>query len=165
MSVHPYLQDRFQSQMIFSSSYKARRMIIVIKRPMFMPDATSGGFLLDFCLYRYKIKPFIHHFATHGRGLPLGNALRYFRHKQDFYSGKHNLEILYNARMSYVHQIHSQFVVRSSIVLAINLCIPSQSSLSLQAQGEFRHSSQLLSCNLRRSGRGQRCSSHPSRYL
>ena len=50
-------------QMIFSSSYKARRMIIVIKRPMFMPDATSGGFLLDFCLYRYKIKPFIHHFS------------------------------------------------------------------------------------------------------
>ena len=35
---------------------------IVIERPMFMPDATSGGFLLDFCLYRYKIKPFIHHF-------------------------------------------------------------------------------------------------------
>ena len=58
-----HLQDRFQSQMIFSSSYKARRMIIVIKRPMFMPDATSGGFLLDFCLYRYKIKPFIHHFS------------------------------------------------------------------------------------------------------
>lgn len=28
-----------------------------------MPDATSGGFLLDFCLYRYKIKPFIHHFS------------------------------------------------------------------------------------------------------
>lgn len=55
--------DGIQVQMIFSSSYKARRMIIVIKRPMFMPDATSGGFLLDFCLYRYKIKPFIHHFS------------------------------------------------------------------------------------------------------
>ena len=34
----------------------------VIERPMFMPDATSGEFLLDFCLYRYKIKPFSHHF-------------------------------------------------------------------------------------------------------
>ena len=35
---------------------------IVIERPMFMPDATSGGFLLDFCLYCYKIKLFSHHF-------------------------------------------------------------------------------------------------------
>lgn len=34
----------------------------VIERPMFMPDATSGGFLLDFCLYCYKIKLYIHHF-------------------------------------------------------------------------------------------------------
>ncbi len=33
-----------------------------MERPMFIPDATSGGFLLDFCLYCYKIKPFSHHF-------------------------------------------------------------------------------------------------------
>nr|DAP81117.1 MAG TPA: hypothetical protein [Caudoviricetes sp.] len=29
---------------------------------MFIPDATSGGFLPDFCLYCYKIKLFSHHF-------------------------------------------------------------------------------------------------------
>ena len=34
----------------------------VIERPMFIPDATSSGFLLDFCLYRHKIKPFHYHF-------------------------------------------------------------------------------------------------------
>lgn len=35
---------------------------IVIERPMFMTDATSGGFLPYFCLYCHKIKLFIHHF-------------------------------------------------------------------------------------------------------
>ena len=35
---------------------------IVIESPIFMPDATSGGFLLDFCLYCYKIKLHSHHF-------------------------------------------------------------------------------------------------------
>ena len=34
----------------------------VIERPMFIPDATSSGFLLDFCLYCYKIKLFHYHF-------------------------------------------------------------------------------------------------------
>ena len=35
---------------------------IVIESPMFIPDVTSGGFLLDFCLYRHKIKLYFHHF-------------------------------------------------------------------------------------------------------
>ena len=34
----------------------------VIERPMFMPDVTFLGFSLVFCLYRYKIKLFSHHF-------------------------------------------------------------------------------------------------------
>lgn len=35
---------------------------IVIERLMFMPDAASGEFFLDFCLYRYKTMLYIHHF-------------------------------------------------------------------------------------------------------
>ena len=105
-------------------------------------------------------------FSTNSRGLAFLNAFGTFRHKQDFHCCKHDFQIFDNARMRYVHQIHSQFVVRSSIVLAINLCIPSQSSLGLQAQGEFRHFLTVLSSNFGtlRDG-GRRCSSHPSRYL
>ena len=36
----------------------------VIERPMFCPDSTFRGFLPDFCLYRYKIKLYIHHFLS-----------------------------------------------------------------------------------------------------
>ena len=35
----------------------------VIERPMFIPDATSGEFSPNFCLYCYKIELYIHHFS------------------------------------------------------------------------------------------------------
>ena len=117
-------------------------------RAAFVPDSALE-FLPIFSRRNVRKCRYLVVFFTHRRGLALGNSLGTFRHKQDFHCRKHNFQIFDNTRMSYVHQIHSQFVVRSSIVLTINLCIPGQSSFSLQAQGEFRHFLTVLSCNLR----------------
>ena len=71
-------------------------------RAAFVPDSALE-FLPIFSSRNVRKCRYLVVFFTHRRGLALGNSLGTFRHKQDFYSGKHNLEILYNARMSYVH--------------------------------------------------------------
>lgn len=79
----------------------------------------------------------ISHSFVHRRGLSLRNPLRTLRHKQDLNRRKYDLKILNDTRMSYIHQIHLQFVIRRSIVLSINLCITCQACFGLQAQCKF----------------------------
>lgn len=67
----------------------------------------------------------------------------------DFICSKHDFQILDNARMGYVHQIHRQLIIRRCIVLTVNLGIAGQTRLGLQAQGKLRHFFTVLGCNFR----------------
>ena len=92
--------------------------------------------------------------STHCSGLTLRNSLSALRHKQDLHRRKYDLEILDNAGMCYVHQVHNQFVVGGRVVLAINLRVAGQTSFCLQAQGELRHFLAVLGGDLGTFGAG-----------
>ena len=119
-----------------------------------MPDAASGGFPLDFCLYCHKINHIVITFCHSCSRLPLGNTLCGLWHKQDLHRCEHDLEILDNAWMCYVHQVHNQLVVGGRVVLAVNLRVAGQTSFCLQAQGELRHFLTVLGSNFRAFGAG-----------
>lgn len=76
-------------------------------------------------------------FSTHSRSLPLRNSLGAFRHKQDLHGRQHDLEVLHDAGVGYVHQVHDQLVVGGGVVLAVDLGIAGQAGFGLQAQGEL----------------------------
>ena len=88
-------------------------------------------------------------FSTHRSGLTLTNPLGAFWHKQDFHGRQHNFQILDQAGMRNIHQIHLQLVVGGGVILAIHLRIASQASLCLQAQRKLRHLLTVLGSDLR----------------
>ena len=69
-------------------------------------------------------------FSAHSSGLTLRNPLGAFRHKQDLHRCQHDLQILNQAGMCNVHQIHLQLVIGGGVVFAVHLCIASQTSLA-----------------------------------
>ena len=114
-----------------------------------MPDSTLDFFFQFLAIQNVQKRRYLVVFSTHGGGLALGNSLGAFWHKQDPHGCQHDLQILNQAGMCNVHQIHLQLVIGSSIVLAVHLCITGQTGLGLQAQGEFRHLLAVLGGNFR----------------
>lgn len=93
-------------------------------------------------------------FSTHSSGLPLRNSLGTFRHKQDLRSGEHDFEILEEAWLGDIHQIHQELVVGRRIVLAIDLSIAGESALGLEAEVPLREFFFVLGGNLGALGAG-----------
>ena len=134
-------------------------------RVAFMPDST-----LEFlpiisslkCTKSSIFSDFLHSLQWYGPLPPL----RALWHKQDFHCCKHDFQIFDNARMRYVHQIHSQFVVRSSIGTCHKpVPYPVNPALACRRRENsgIPHSTELQSQALRTGADDG--SSHPSRYL
>lgn len=81
----------------------------------------------------------MHLFCCTSRYLIFFYAFRTLWREQNLHRGKHNLKVLDNTRLSYVHQIHNQFVVGRCVVFSVHLCVTRQASLSLEAQRKLRH--------------------------
>ena len=101
-------------------------------------------------------------FSTHCSSLTLGNSLGAFRHKQNLHGCQHNFQILNQAGMGNIHQIHLQLIVGGGVILAIHLRITGQTSLCLKPQRKLRHLLAVLGSNLRalRAGTEQQ-TDHP----
>ena len=93
-------------------------------------------------------------FSTHSSGLPLRNSLRALLHKQDLRSREHDLEVFEEAGLGDIHQIHQELVVGRRIVLAIDLSIAGESTLSLEAEVPLRKFFFVLGGNLGALGAG-----------
>ena len=91
-------------------------------------------------------------FPTHGSGLPLGNALGAFRHKQDSEGGEDDFQVFDDARVGDVHQIHLQLVVGAGVVFAVDLGVAGEAGLGLEAQAEFRNLALVLARDFRALG-------------
>lgn len=96
----------------------------------------------------------MHLFCCTSRYLIFFYAFRTLWREQNLHRGKHNLKVLDNTRLSYVHQIHNQFVVGRCVVFSVHLCVTRQASLSLEAQRNSGISSQYWAAISGRSGRG-----------
>ena len=66
------------------------------------------------------------------------DALSAFRHEEDFDRRKADAEVLGEARLGDIHEVHQQLIVGSAVVLAVHLGKAGQAALTLQAQIELR---------------------------
>ena len=72
--------------------------------------------------------------------MTLRNSLRALLHKQDLRRREHDFEVLEEAGLGDIHQIHQELVVGRRIVLAIDMGIAGEPALGLEAEvplGEF----------------------------
>ena len=81
-------------------------------------------------------------------------SLRALLHKEDLHSGEHNFEILEEAGLGDIHQIHQELVVGRRIVLAIDLGIAGESALGLESEVPLREFFFVLGGDLRALGAG-----------
>ena len=87
-------------------------------------------------------------FSTHSSGLPPRNSLRALLHKQDLRRREHDFEVLEEAGLGDIHQIHQELVVGRRIVLAIDLSIAGESALGLETEVPLREFFFVLGGNL-----------------
>ena len=86
-------------------------------------------------------------FFAHRRGFSLFYAFGAFGHEQNADGGEDDLQILYDARIGDVHQIHLELIIGRGIILAVDLRIAGQTRLCLKAQAEFRNFAFVLAGN------------------
>ena len=87
-------------------------------------------------------------FIVHRSRLPGCDALGAFRQEEDLHRCKDNFEILRNARMGDIHEVHEQFVPGSGIVFSVDLGVAGEAGLGLEAEGELREFLFVLGGNL-----------------
>lgn len=82
------------------------------------------------------------------RNLPFRYPLRTFLHEEDLSRREHDFEVLEEAGLGDVHQVHQELVVGRRIVLAIDLGIAGESTLGLEAEVPLRKFFFVLGGNL-----------------
>ena len=93
-------------------------------------------------------------FIVHRSRLPGCDALGAFRQEEDLHRCKDNFEILRNARMGDIHEVHEQFVPGSGIVFSVDLGVAGEAGLGLEAEAELREFLFVLGGNLGALGTG-----------
>lgn len=88
------------------------------------------------------------------RNLPFRYPLRTFLHEEDLRRREHDFEVLEEAGLGDVHQVHQELVVGGRIVLAVDLSIAGESALGLEAEVPFREFFFVLGGNLGALGAG-----------
>lgn len=72
------------------------------------------------------------------RNLPFRYPLRTFLHEEDLRRREHDFEVLEEAGLGDVHQVHQELVVGGRIVLAVDLSVAGEAALSLEAEVPLR---------------------------
>ena len=80
--------------------------------------------------------------------MTLRNSLRALLHKQDLRRREHDFEVLEEAGLGDVHQVHQELVVGGRIVLAVDLSVAGEAALSLEAEVPLREFFFVLGGNL-----------------
>lgn len=86
--------------------------------------------------------------------MTLRNSLRALLHKQDLRRREHDFEVLEEAGLGDVHQVHQELVVGGRIVLAVDLSVAGEAALSLEAEVPLREFFFVLGGNLGALGAG-----------
>ena len=74
---------------------------------------------------------------SHGGGLAFGYAGGAFFHEEDFDCGEDDFDIFCQAGFGYIHEIHEEFVIGGSVVLAIDLGVAGEAAFALETEGPF----------------------------
>ena len=88
------------------------------------------------------------------RNLPFRYPLRTFLHEEDLRRREHDFEVLEEAGLGDVHQVHQELVVGGRIVLAVDLSVAGEAALSLEAEVPLREFFFVLGGNLGALGTG-----------
>ena len=88
------------------------------------------------------------------RNLPFRYPLRTFLHEEDLRRREHDFEVLEEAGLGDVHQVHQELVVGGRIVLAVDLGVAGEAALSLEAEVPLREFFFVLGGDLGALGAG-----------
>lgn len=99
---------------------------------LFIPDSTPANFAAIFSILLQFRAVLTLRFIAHGGSLPLTDTLGGLWYKQDLHRSQYNLDILCQAWICNLHQIHLKLIIGRSIIFAIHLGISSSRHLRIK---------------------------------